>query len=92
MRDVDVWPPLPLVIRNNPSEGVSDVIAVLKHSDRVDRIELFAVNSSALEKGLAAMQVPFPELKHLELTSYDETVPVIPDSFMGGSVPRLRFF
>ena len=36
------------------------------------------------------MQVPFPELTDLQLLSYVET-PVIPDSFLGGSAPRLRF-
>jgi hypothetical protein len=42
-----------------------------------------------LENVLAPMQVPFPELTDLQLSSYDET-PVIPDSFLGGSAPRLR--
>ena len=37
-------------------------------------------------------QVPFPELTYLQLSSFDETPPVIPDSFLGGSAPRLRDF
>jgi hypothetical protein len=45
-----------------------------------------------LEDALAAMQVPFPELTVLWLASYGETVPVIPDSFLDGSAPRLRLF
>jgi hypothetical protein len=46
-----------------------------------------------MEKILAAMQVPFPELTKLWLSSScDETMPVIPDSFLGGSAPRLRVF
>ncbi len=45
-----------------------------------------------LEKVLAAMRVPFPELTHLQLISDGETVPVIPDSFLGGSAPRLQAF
>ncbi len=36
------------------------------------------------------MQVPFPELTRLHFGSKDETVPVVPDSFLGGSAPRLR--
>jgi hypothetical protein len=42
-----------------------------------------------LEKLSGAMQVPFPELIDLELAgSYGEVV--LPDSFLGGSAPRLR--
>jgi hypothetical protein len=38
------------------------------------------------------MQVPFPELTHLDMWSNDESVPVLPDAFLGGSsIPRLRF-
>jgi hypothetical protein len=45
-----------------------------------------------LGKFLAAMQVPFPELTELVFSSNGETLPVIPDSFLGGSAPRLRHF
>ena len=45
-----------------------------------------------MEEVLAAMQVPFPELTELWLTSDLETVPVIPDSFLGRFAPRLREF
>jgi hypothetical protein len=37
------------------------------------------------------MQEPFPELTHLYLWLYDETVPVLTDSFLGGSAPLLQF-
>jgi hypothetical protein len=43
-----------------------------------------------LEKISAAMQEPFPELTRLELSSRGEVV--LPDSFLGGSTPRLQFF
>ena len=36
------------------------------------------------------MQVPFPELTELLLWSNDGTLPIIPNSFLGGSAPRLR--
>jgi hypothetical protein len=46
-----------------------------------------------LEEVLAAMQVPFPELTYLKLfLSRGKTMPVIPDSFLDGSSPRLRSF
>ena len=90
---LDIWPPLPLVIRGCLAKGVDfrNIVAVLEHKDRVDEIYLRPVNSSALGKVLAAMQKPFPELKDLRLESYEETVPIVPDSFLGGSAPRLRF-
>jgi hypothetical protein len=36
------------------------------------------------------MQQPFPELTHLDLSWGDETV-IVPDSFLGGFTPRLKF-
>ena len=38
------------------------------------------------------MQVSFPELTRLWLAVKGETVPVIPNSFLDGSAPSLRFF
>ena len=47
-----------------------------------------------MEKMLAAMQKPFPVLTSLWLESREETVPIIPDSFLGGTAPLpfLRVF
>ena len=83
-----VWPALPLTIWGHddyPMEGVDNITAVLEHSDRVCLIKLVGVSSSHLESITAAMQVPFPELTVLVLDLNDETVPVLPDSFLGGS-------
>jgi hypothetical protein len=87
---LDVWPSLPLLIHDSdsPIEGVDDIIAVLERSDRVAKIDLY---DSALEKVVAAMQEPFPELTHLLLTSNDIAETVLPDSFLGGFAPRLQF-
>ncbi|KAF8485882.1 hypothetical protein DFH94DRAFT_808071 [Russula ochroleuca] len=49
------------------------------------------IPSSHMENVSAAMQEPFPELTHLELSSSDEAVLVLPDSFLGGHAPRLEF-
>jgi hypothetical protein len=43
-----------------------------------------------VEEVLARMQASFPELTYLQLISDDETLPVIPDSFLDGSAPRPR--
>ena len=98
---LDVWPALPLVICDMPFYGspyspiwdiahLYNTIALLKHSDRVCRIDLFGVPNPHMEEVLAAMQEPFPELTSLELWSNNKTEAVIPDSFLGGSAPRLQ--
>ena len=90
---LDIWPAFPLFIEcygTYPTEHVDNIIAVLERSDRVCQINL-GVLGSHLDKISAAMQEPFPELTHLELWSYNETEAVLPDSFLGGSAPRLQF-
>ena len=94
---LDVWPPLPLSIRaqfSEPRESV-DIISVLERSDRVHQINLQDVFGDELEDILKAMQEPFPKLTSLLITRSDdetaETEPVpLPDSFLGGSAPRLE--
>jgi len=93
---LDAWPALPLVINGfiamALSSGTDNVIAALGQSNRVCRVILFGVADWQLEKFLAVMQVPFPELTVLQLSAYDETAPIIPDSFLGGSATRLQCF
>ena len=90
---LDVWPPLPLFIRSNGSlfttGGADNIVAVLERSDRVCQIKFIGTETSDLEICLAAMQVPFPELTHLHLWLLVETS-ALPDSFLGGSAPRLE--
>jgi hypothetical protein len=90
---LDVWPALPLIVKGNmTSSGTDNITAALKQSNRVCELSLSDLSSWQLEEVLAVMQVPFPELTDLRLSSYDETLPVIPDSFLDGSAPRLRIF
>ena len=88
---LDVWPALPLVIRTFSYYRTTGIVAMLEHSDRVCQVGLITDTGSDMEIFLAAMQRPFPELTllSLHLTS-DETTPVIPDSFLGGSASRLK--
>ena len=53
---------------------------------------LTSYDDFAIEKVFAAMQVTFPELINLQIKrrSYRELGTVLPDSFLGGSAPRLR--
>ena len=91
---LDIWPAFPLVICGymNPSE-TENVIAALEQSNRVCQVDLTLLNLAGwqMEKFLAPMQVPFPGLTDLRLFSFDKRTPVIPDSFLGGSAPRLQF-
>jgi hypothetical protein len=98
VRELDVWPDLPLFIHSFldicPEESFENVVLLLKQSHRVCQISL-DVPSSHLEEVLAAMQVPFPELTVLRLFFHDhgEMVsvgPVFHDSLLDGSAPRLQ--
>ena len=99
MRELlDVWPALPINIEsifNTASliEGADNIVAALEHNDRVCYVDLEDVPSPLMERFAAAMQQPFPELTHLTLSlwSDDETMPVLPETFFGGSAPRLRY-
>jgi hypothetical protein len=75
------------------SSGADNIIAALGQSNRVCHVELFDLANGQLENISAAMQAPFPELTDLRLFS-DKKLPVIPipDSFLGGSAPRVRHF
>ena len=90
----DIWPALPLLIHGRVSEtSLNNVIAVLEHSDRICKINLICHTSSQIENLWTAMQVPFPELALLYLSCAGLShLPVLPDSFLGGSAPRLRSF
>jgi len=91
---LDVWPALPLIIEGSLiSTGLDtetdNVIAALGQSNRICQVNL-SLNRWKLKEVLAPMHVSFPELTDLQLLSY-LTPTVIPDSFLGGSAPRLRF-
>ena len=55
------------------------------------RIKLYFYTGSEMkcETNSAAMRKPFQELIHLQLNTF-EPRPLLPDSFLGGTAPRLR--
>jgi hypothetical protein len=93
---LDVWPLLPIIAWSVGHEtwGVDNVIAALERNDRLRELELFDIPSSHMEKVWTVMQRPFPALRwlalRLQLQQQRETVPVVPDSFLGGSAPHLQ--
>ena len=91
--DVRVWPALPLLVEGDVFEtSVDDTIAELEHSDRICKIILDFYTSSRIEELFKAMQVPFPDLEFLLLSFAGLPYrPDLPDSFLGGSAPRLQF-
>jgi len=84
---------LPLLIDGyiTSLSGADDIIVALGKTNRVCEVSL-GITNQQLRDVLAAMQVPFPELTRLKLISYGEIPPVVPDSFLGGSAPRLQHF
>ena len=95
---LDVWPAfkLPLCIRGyryDPAESADDTLAALGHSDRIHQLEI-DIRHSQLEDFFLAMEVPFPQLTYLRLSTtspiHPTTPPAIPDSFLGGFAPLLK--
>jgi hypothetical protein len=94
---LDIWPELPIVVfaraRGGNSKAqwieMTNAIAALEQHDRVCSINIQDIHSPLL-KILAAIRTSFPALTDLSLWSKDQRAPVLPDSFLGSSAPRLR--
>ena len=94
---LDVWPELPIAIQAykfEPCESrmqilVANVIAALKQHDRVCEIHLAGYPQSLL-KIFSAMKKPFPSLVDLTIMTNPNNKAMIPNSFLGGSAPRLQ--
>jgi hypothetical protein len=93
MDTLDIWPAIPLTVAGHmalPSD-TDNVIAALEESNRVRQVFLWGLAGWQFDEVLARMQVSFPELTNLQLISNGKTAPVIPDSFLDGSAPRLQY-
>jgi F-box-like len=99
------WPALPIAILHTAkpiyrpgAKSVDDIIAALEHNNRVSDIKLSDVPSWQLERLVAAMQKPFPELTSLDISAASNEQhyrggtppPIFPDSFLPGSAPCLQ--
>ncbi len=88
---LDVWPAFPLEIQDDiTTKRVDNIISVLKLRDRVCKIDLDGVTKSKMEQVSLVMQDPFPDLTDLRLGADPNAALQLPDSFLGGSAPRLR--
>jgi len=91
-KTLGIWPELPIVVFSvgmQYKEDVTNLIAALRQHNRVCKIYYNQFQDSLLEE-FAAIDEPFPALTSLHLYTEQQDVPVLPDSFLGGSAPRLR--
>ena len=88
-----IWPDFPIIIQVNANRpwSVPNVLAALKHKDRIRKIHLVDFAGTDLRTIFSEMQGPFSALTDLVLmSSTKELGPIIPESFSGGFAPRLR--
>ena len=95
---LDVWsalPALPIVVDiehgSLRAREEKKIVAKLNQRDRVCKIRFWCIPDSPLRKIIEVMKEPFPALTDLKLSVSHGTTPVpLPDSFLGGSSPRLH--
>ena len=92
---LDVWSPLPIVVRGDGHGkwGTENIFAAIKYSDRICQLCLLPFPRPQMEIVMAAMQKPFPLLTGLYLqpgNGLASDVPLIDSNlFLGGSAPCL---
>jgi hypothetical protein len=88
-----IWPAFPIVVWDVQGllSDEDSIIASLEHRDRVCEIRLECLSSLQLETLIPLMQESFPALTKLQLETFSFRRDVLPDSFLGGSAPHLRF-
>jgi F-box-like len=88
--ELDVWPPFPIEILS--SNLGDNSIAAFEHNDRICEITLyFHPPYSECATLATALQKPFPALTSFQLsTHWNENLPVLPTTFLGGFAPRLQ--
>jgi hypothetical protein len=94
-KTLDAWPrTFPIVIdelRSRLPLSGAHIIAALEHRDCVSEIYL-DTSSTVLKRLYRVMNKPYPVLTHLRLhISYSKSAPVLRDTFLGGSAPRLEY-
>ena len=94
-KNLSIWPSFPIDIEYHYSgiesrpRGEDNVIAALKHRDRVCDLSL-DIKGSQFGRMVTEMKKPFPVLTHLRVRSDDRNVPIVPKEFLGRSAPCLQ--
>ena len=91
---LDIWPELPIVIAGSVEiskpQDECNIVAALKQYNRVVKIDMYDISHLLLTKmGAMEMRDPLSALTYLKLVSHHDA-PALPDSFLGGSAPRLQ--
>jgi hypothetical protein len=89
---LDVWPPFPIEIRSYIVEFGDNIIDALMHPDRICEISIYGMRIP-LERLESVMRKPFPALERLSLCPDADGMHApaqLPNTFLGGSAPRLR--
>jgi len=90
---LDVWPAWPIAVefRSGMSQPqvASNIITALNQRERIRKIDLSPIPNSLLRK-ITEIKEPLPMLTDLKLALNHDTELFLPDSFLGGSAPRLR--
>ncbi|KAH9980535.1 hypothetical protein BJV74DRAFT_102218 [Russula compacta] len=79
-----------------PRKYLDNILAALERRDQACGISLTGLTTPLFETFVTMMQEPFPTLTFLEFRSVGtgiddvETAPIIPDTFLGRSAPRLQ--
>ncbi|KAH9970488.1 hypothetical protein BGW80DRAFT_1521563 [Lactifluus volemus] len=94
-KTLDIWPlTFPIVIDESRSRlplSGANIISALEHHDRVSEIYL-EMSSTVLKRLYRVMNKPYPVLTYLRLyISNSKSAPVLRDTFLGGSAPRLEY-
>ncbi|KAH9976929.1 hypothetical protein BJV74DRAFT_168211 [Russula compacta] len=100
-----IWPAFPFIILHHENlspffisvadeiwraQRIDNIIAALKHHERICQITVSHVSSWVLGRLAEGMCQPFPMLTSLQLSGVTQSETRLPDSFLGGSAPRLR--
>ena len=95
-RLLDIWPPFPITVYlPYPCpvlDEVENIIAALECHDRISDIVIYDIRGPDLEKLVTVLHEPLPVLTAIYLGSSDQSVPVLPETFLGGSSPLLQAF
>lgn len=97
-KSLGLWPDLPVSVwypksphrRHLSPDDEKNVVAVLKHANRICDINL-SMSRQLASKSAASLKKSFPILQRLQLRSQESIRPLpIPDGFLGDSTPLLR--
>ncbi|KAN0123080.1 hypothetical protein V8E52_003033 [Russula decolorans] len=97
-KSLELWPDLPVSVwypkspqrRRLSADDEENVLAVLKHANRICDINLSMTRQLA-SNSAASLKESFPILQRLQLRSQEPIRPLpIPDGFLGESTPLLR--